>query len=413
MKLDYKKTFLLGLGFFSISLVWPLYNFYIPLFLKEYINSQFWINAIMTLDNILAVTLIPFFASLSDRTNNRFGRRMPFLLIGIPLSAILFSILPRYTSFFSLITILFFFNMSMSIYRAPTIALMPDITPAPLRSKANGIINFMGGLASVLVLFVGAVLYDMNPSLPFVSSSGLMIIAVFLLFIFIKEPKQASKEEENKVSITYALKDIFLGKDKTTLYLLLAIFFWFVGYQGMEATFSNYSVYFLGIRESMGSMILGSFAATFLIFAIPSGFIGTKFGKKKTILVGITGLIIVFALLAMVRTTTSIFSLPFNVIMMILFSIGGFFWACININSYPLVVEMTTEDKIGTYTGLYYFFSSLAAITGPLAFGLFVDLIGYESMFITGATSYGIAFLCIWRIHHNSKKAKELAKAEA
>lgn len=398
MKLDYKRTFLLGLGFFSISLAWPLYNFYVPLFLKEYINSQFLINAVMTLDNILAITLIPYFGSLSDRTNNRFGRRMPFLLVGIPISAVLFSILPTYTSFFSLIAILFIFNLSMSIYRAPTVALMPDITPAPLRSKANGIINFMGGLASVLVLFVGAALYDMNKLLPFVSSSGLMVISVILLFLFIKEPKQGHIEEKEDARITQALKEIILGEDRTTLYLLLAIFFWFVGYQGMEATFSNYSVHFLGIKESAGSVILGSFAATFLIFAIPSGFIASKLGKRKTILTGITGLVVVFSLLSLVRANTTLFNLPFNVIMMALLAIGGFFWACININSYPMVVEMTTEDKVGTYTGLYYFFSSLAAITGPLLFGFFVDLIGYKSMFITGAIAYALAFLCIWKI---------------
>ncbi len=143
MKLDYKKTFILGLGFFAISLTWPLYNYYIPLFLKTYIKSQFWINSIMTLDNILAITLIPVFGSLSDRTNTRFGRRMPYLLIGIPISAILFALLPQYSSFTSLMIILISFNLAMAIYRAPTVALMPDITPRPLRSKANGIINFM------------------------------------------------------------------------------------------------------------------------------------------------------------------------------------------------------------------------------------------------------------------------------
>ncbi|GAB6087585.1 MFS transporter [Alkaliphilus crotonatoxidans] len=398
MKLDYKKTFILGLGFFAISLVWPLYNYYIPLFLKEYINSQFWINTIMTLDNVLAVTLIPFFGSLSDRTQSRFGRRMPFLLIGIPLSALLFTLLPTYSGFYSLIGILFVFNLSMAIYRAPTVALMPDITPPPLRSRANGVINFMGGLASVLVLFVGAYLYDINSSLPFISSGALMFLAVFLLFIFIKEPKQLQKADKVKMNITHALKEIIFSQDKTTLYLLLAIFFWFVGYQGMEATFSNYSVHFLGIRESAGSIILGSFAATFLLFAIPSGLIASKVGKTKTILAGIGGLVTVFILLSTIRNTTSFFSLPFNIIMMILFAVGGFFWACININSYPMVVEMTTEDKVGTYTGLYYFASSLAAITGPLIFGMFVDLIGYQSMFITGAAAFALAFICILKI---------------
>lgn len=402
MKLNYRKTFVLGLGFFCISLVWPLYNFYIPLFLKNYINSQFWINSIMTFDNILAISLIPFFASLSDRTRTPFGRRMPFLLIGIPISAILFIILPRYTSFLTLIVILFFFNLSMSIYRAPTVALMPDITPAPLRSKANGIINFMGGLASVLVLSVGALLYSWNPNAPFVGTAVLMFMALAVLFFTIKEPNVGVPAEEDKINIIGTIKEIVKAEDKTVMYILLAIFFWFVGYQGVEATFSNYSVYFLNIGEKMGSLILSTFAGAFLVFAIPSGFVATKFGKVRTIKVGIIGLMVVFGLLGLVRATTSVANIPYNVIMMILFGIGGFCWACININSYPMVVEATTSDKIGTYTGLYYFFSSLAAITGPLIFGFFVDVLGFKVMFFTGSVSFLLALLCVLKIKPKS-----------
>jgi len=398
MRLNYKKTFILGLGFFAISLVWPLYNYFVPLFLKSYIDSQFLINSVMTLDNILAVSLIPFFGSFSDKTNTRFGRRMPFLLIGIPISAILFSILPTYSSFVSLIIILFILNLSMAIYRAPTVALMPDITPAPLRSKANGIINFMGGLASVLVLAVGGMLYEVNRFLPFVSTSILMILALLMLYIFIKEPKVGVDNEEEKIGIFKAMKEIINNKDKTALYILFAIFFWFVGYQGVEATFSVYSVHFLGIKESAGSLILSTFAGTFLLFSIPSGFIASKLGKRKTILIGIVGLAIVFTLLSFVRTTTTFLSLPFNILMMLLLGIGGVFWALININSYPMVVETTTDEKIGTYTGLYYFFSSLAAILGPLLFGFFVDLIGFETMFLTSAFSFVLAFIFIFSI---------------
>jgi maltose/moltooligosaccharide transporter len=409
MKLDYKRTFILGLGFFAISLVWPLYNYYIPLFLRKFIDSQFWINSIMTLDNILAISLIPFFGSMSDRVNTKYGRRMPFLLIGIPISAILFATLPFHRGFLSIILLLFIFNLSMSIYRAPTVALMPDITPAPLRSKANGIINFMGGLASVLVLSVGAILYDINNSLPFFLTTVLMFVALGLLYLFIKEPAMGEKSEGERVSIIKAIGEIVTSKDKSTLYILLAIFFWFVAYQGVEATFSNYSVQFLGIKESSGSIILSAFAGCFLLFAIPSGFIAAKVGKRRTILIGIVGLATVFTLLAFVRTTTTLsikafnIILPFNIIMMILMGIGGFFWACININSYPMVVEATTEEKIGTYTGIYYFFSSLAAITGPLVFGLLVDLIGFGSMFITSSASFMIAFVCILSIKPDKK----------
>lgn len=391
MKLDIKKTFILGLGFFAVSLVWPLYNIYVPIFLRDFLDSQFQINAIMTLDNVLAVSLIPFIASLSDRTQTRFGRRMPYLIIGIPLSAIAFIMLPNYSGFLSFMLIITILNFSMAIYRAPTVALMPDITPAPLRSEANGIINFMGGLASVFVLIGGSFLYKTNKNLPFVLTAILMLFALAMLIRFIKEPKIGVEAKEDRVNLRASIKEIIVDSDKSTALILLAIFFWFVGYQGVEATFSNYCVQFLGLEVTDASLILGFFALSFLAFAIPAGFIGTRFGKRKTILVGLIGDTVVFLSLFTIGTI-----FPYNqIIMMILMLIGGFFWALININSYPMVVERTTELKIGTYTGLYYFASSLAAISGPLFIGAFVDFIGFKSMFIITAISYFIAFLFI------------------
>ena len=391
MKLDVKKTFLLGLGFFSVSLVWPLYNVYVPIFLRDFFDSQFVINAVMTLDNLLAVTLIPFIASLSDRTNTRFGRRMPFLMIGIPISAITFVILPNYVGFFSFMVLITILNFSMAIFRAPTVALMPDITPAPLRSKANGIINFMGGLASVFVLIGGSMLYKANPNYPFIFTAIMMFFALFMLMKFIKEPKIGEKAAEERISIIKSIQEIIQDTNKTTFYILLAIFFWFVGYQGVEATFSNYCVYFIGINEADASLILGFFALSFLIFAIPAGFIGSKIGKRKAILIGIIGDGVIFMLLACIGTL-----IPFNkMLMMMLMLIGGIFWALININSYPMVVERTSEEKIGTYTGLYYFSSSLAAITGPLVLGGIIDLTSFASTFIFTAFAFVLAFVCV------------------
>lgn len=391
MKLDVKKTFLLGLGFFAVSLVWPLYNIYVPIYLRDFLDSQFQINAVMTLDNILAVSMIPFIASLSDRTHTRFGRRMPYLMVGIPLAAIAFILLPNYTSFLTFMLIITVLNFSMAIFRAPTVALMPDITPAPLRSKANGIINFMGGLASVFVLIGGAVLYKINPNYPFVFTAVMMFFALFMLMKFIKEPMLGETSAEKRISLRTSIKEIWTDKDRTTLFILFAIFFWFVGYQGVEATFSNYCVQFLGLEVSDASLILGFFALSFLIFSIPAGFIGAKFGKRKTILVGLAGDACVFILLALVGTL-----IPFNqLLMMGLMLIGGFFWALININSYPMVVERTSEDKIGTFTGLYYFSSSLAAISGPLILGGLIDLTSFVATFLFTASSYFVAYVFI------------------
>ena len=393
MKLDIKKTFLLGLGFFSVSLVWPLYNVYVPIFLRDFLDSQFLINVVMTLDNILAVSMIPFIASMSDRTHTRFGRRMPYLMVGIPLSAIAFVILPHYTSFLTFMMIITVLNFSMAIFRAPTVALMPDITPAPLRSKANGIINFMGGLASVFVLVGGSFLYKANPNYPFIFTAIMMFFALFMLMKFIKEPNVGEKAAEERVSIRKSIHEIWTDSDKSTLFILLAIFFWFVGYQGVEATFSNYCVQFLGLEVSDASLILGFFALSFLVFSIPAGFIGSKLGKRKTILIGLVGDAVVFLLLSLVGTV-----LPFSqLLMMGMMLIGGFFWALININSYPMVVERTTEAKIGTFTGLYYFASSLAAISGPLILGGIIDLTSFVATFLFTALAYLIAFTFIFK----------------
>jgi len=391
MKLNVKKTFLLGLGTFSIFLVWPIYNIYVPIFLRDFLDSQFQINAIMTLDNILAVFMIPFIASLSDRTQTRFGKRMPFLMIGMPLSAVALILLPNYTSFLNIMFIIFILNLSMAIFRAPTVALMPDVTPVALRSKANGIINFMGGFGTFLVLMGGSFLYRINRNLPFVLTAALIFLSLLLLVKFIKEPNDAEAREEVSVRLFKSIQRIKKNKDSTTAYILFAKFFWFIGYQGLEATFSNYCVHFLGLDVSDASFILSFFALSFIISAIPAGYIGSYLGKKRTILIGLVGDVVVFALLG---TLGTIFQ--FNqVVMMGMMFLGGFFWALTNINSYPMLIERASEGNIGTYTGFYFFSASLAAIVGPLIIGTFVDLISFSLTFPITAISYFIAFLLI------------------
>lgn len=373
-KLSYRKTFLLGFGFFCISLVWPLYNNFVPIFLSKYVSSTFLIGIIMTFDNIAAVTLQPLLGGLSDRTNTKFGKRMPYLLIGIPLSALFFTMIPFEFSLLSLIAFAMLFNIAMSIYRAPTVALMPDLTPAEHRSKANGIINFMGGVGTAIALSAGSLIYDVDRRLPFIGTAVIMIIALAILYKTIKEPKKAvSQEKEEHHGIVAAFLEVLRDKDKSALLLLFAIFFWFVGYQGIEALFSLYVVKFLGFSESAAGFTLFFFSAAFIAFSIPSGYLASAIGRRRTIKLGLTGLMLVFVGVVFVKSL---------LILRILMAVGGLFWACININSYPMVVQMTTDDKIGAYTGLYYFFASMAAIVGPPLFGAFIDVVGFGVMFV-------------------------------
>jgi maltose/moltooligosaccharide transporter len=400
-KLNYKNTFLLGFGFFCISLVWPLYNAFVPVFLNKYISSALMIGFIMTFDNIAAITLQPFFGAMSDRTKTKFGRRMPYLMVGIPLSAVFFTLIPFEFSLVSLIVVAMGFNIMMSVYRAPTVALMPDLTPSVHRSKANGIINLMGGLGAVLALFVGPKLYEMNRVYPFAAAAVIMIIALFILIKTIKEPEKAAVEEKERTGIIKAFFEVISAKDKSALLILISIFLWFVAYQGVEALFTLYGLNHLGLKESTSTFLLSFFSLTFLAFAIPSGFIATKIGRRKTIMIGLTGMLVIFMAMTFLKNPTYIG---------VVLGIGGIFWALININSYPMVVEMTSDDKIGAYTGLYYFFSSLAAITGPPLLGFIIDFVGYGSLFIISVTFLLLAFITMMFVRQGeSKKAVDKA----
>lgn len=392
MKLDYKKTLLIGLAFFSASMVWPIYNSYVPIFLEKYLSSTFLIGIIMTIDNIFAVVFQPIFGALSDKVNTRYGRRMPFLLVGVPLGAIFFSLIPFEFSLASLMLFVILTNFSMSIYRAPAVALMPDLTPPPLRSKANGVINLMGGIAAVIAFGAGGALYKIDRHYPFFMASIIMVIAVILLYSFVKEPKNIHKKSETEDDAAVKDKSKLRGQFLSLVFLLLAIFFWFSGYQAVEAFFSLYGKHILGINEGDASILLMFFSASFVIFSIPAGIIATKFGRKRTIMTGIVGLLIIFIALTMIRSVA---------IIRILLIIGGLLWGSINVNSYPMVVEMATSGGIGKYTGYYYFFSSMAAIVSPALFGWIRDLVdSYQPLFIYAAVSFLFALFFMMLVKH-------------
>lgn len=394
MKLDSKKIFILGLGFFGINLLWPVYNAFVPIMLEQYTTKATLIGLIMTIDNLFAVIFQPIFGAMSDRTRSRFGRRMPYILIGLPISAILFSIVPYTSSLKSLMLTVIIMNFTMSIYRAPTVALMPDVTPSPLRSKANGIVNFMGGLAAVIAYLIGGVLYKKNPTYPFHLSSIVMIIALIILYIFIKEPIDFIIEKKVKRE-----RNTDIGKTRSLIFLLLAIFFWFTGYNAVETFFSLYGQHVLNIDPSKASILLSLFSASFLVFAIPSGYLGTKIGRRKTILIGLIGVILVFAPLIFIKNVTLI---------TILLVVGGGFWAMININSYPMIVEIAPKNGVGAYTGYYYFFSASSAVASPILFGRIKDLLGsYDILFLYSVISFIIALSCMNFVKHGDVELDE------
>jgi Na+/melibiose symporter-like transporter len=382
MKLDYGRTFLLGFGFFGVSVIWGTYNAFVPVFLDQRFGlDPAVIGFFMTLDNIAALFIQPPVGAWSDRLRTRIGRRMPFILVGAPLAALAFGwiplagVLPLFVA--GTTTLL----LSMALWRTPVVALMPDITPSPLRSQANGIINFMGGVGAITSFLVGASLYEMNPAYPFWMGSLLVIISSLLVFLFVREPKTFEAAEEQP-SLINSVREVLQDKDKSTVRILLAILFWFVGYSAIEAFFNLYATNHLGLTAADGTRLLGQLSLIFVIFALPAGYLGGRFGRRPMIMIGIVlmaAVILGIYLLPIATLTTALTRLPVLgvvPVLGVLLMLAGIAWSLININSLPMVVDMTTAAKVGTYTGLYYLFSTLAAIVGPNVNGWIVQLTG-------------------------------------
>lgn len=383
MKYNIGKTFLLGLGFFGVSVIWSVYNAYVPVFLQSrFALSTGFIGIFMTLDNVAALFIQPAVGAWSDRLRTPIGRRMPFILIGAPIAALAFLVLPKAMAlpvfFFAACALL----LAMALWRTPIVALMPDITPSKYRSQANGVINFMGGIGAIVAFLIGATLYEKNPTYPFYLGSILVLLAAILVFIFVKEPKKFEHSEEKSPSLMESVKEIFKEKDANTLRILLAIFFWFIAYNGIEAFFTLYGKNFLGISESDASRLLGQLSTFFVLFALPSGYIGAAVGRKKTIIAGILLMGACIASLFFIPTTTLttlLTTLPLLgkvPVIGVVLMITGIAWSLININSLPMVVDMTEANRIGTFTGLYYLFSTLAAILGPILYGYIIQFSG-------------------------------------
>ena len=264
----------------------------------------------------------------------------------------------------------------MAFWRTPVVALMPDITPSEKRSQANGIINFMGGLGAIIAFLAGSAMYKINPGFPFWVGSGLVILAALMVYLFIKEPTEFVETE--RYNIIGSLVEVWKDRDKSAIRLLFAIFFWFLGYTAIEAFFTLYAKNYLGLSEADGSRLLGHLSLLFVLFAIPSGLIGGNLGRRGTISTGIillAGVIFGISITPISTLTNVLTKLPvlgeipgISIFLML----GGIAWSLININSLPMVVDMTSMERIGTFTGLYYLFSTLSAILGPISNGLLI-----------------------------------------
>lgn len=388
-RLNYGKTFLLGFGFFGVSVVWGVYNAFVPIFLSEKFHiDPALIGFFMTLDNIAALFIQPPVGAWSDRLRTPLGRRIPFIIIGAPITALAFGLIPTASIIPIFVACTATTLLSAALWRTPVVALMPDITPSAFRSQANGVINFMGGVGSIIALQTGGLLYKMSPNFPFWLGSALVLLSALIVYLFIEEPKEY-EQTERQPGMFASLREVLNDEDKSGLRLLLAIFFWFVGYSAVETFFTLYARNRLGLEVGDSATLLSVLPLFFVLFAIPSGFLARRIGRRTTITIGLMMLIFMLILLYITPASallTGIAPLPVVGIPLeeggarmltlagVLLILGGIGWSFVNINSLPMVVDLTGAARIGTFTGLYYLFSTLSAIAGPNLNGWAVQL---------------------------------------
>lgn len=431
MKLNNKRTFLVGLAFLSICAFWQMYDNVIPMILTNTFHlNETYSGIIMAVDNVLALFLLPLFGSLSDKADTKIGKRMPFILFGTGCAIILMNILPILDNSYyakgsvfkvvSFVVVLGLLLIAMGTYRSPAVALMPDVTPKPLRSKANAIINLMGAVGGMIYLAIAAVLYPkaktanvphVDYQILFIVVAAIMFIAVALLYIFVKEPKlveENRKLEEQHPEWNLAEDDgsgreVLPADVKRSLgFLLASIALWFIGYNAVTTWFTTYVSVVMGEGLGGASTCLLVATAGAIVSYIPIGNIASKIGRKKTIMGGIILLATMFFLGFVL---TSIFT-SINAIMYVSFALVGLAWAAINVNSLPMVVEMCKGSDIGKFTGYYYTASMAAQIVTPALAGTLMRLISYKVLFIYASIFVLLSFVTMTQVKHGDQKVE-------
>ena len=442
MKLNNKRTILVGLAFLSICAFWQMYDNVIPLILtKTFHMNETYSGAIMAADNILALFLLPFFGSLSDRTSTKLGKRMPFILFGTGCAVILMNLLPLLDNSYaaepsplklaSFVIVLALLLIAMGTYRSPAVALMPDVTPKPLRSRANAIINLMGAVGGVFYLAFAAVLYpnskvkaleeagkhvDYQPL--FLIVSAVMFLAVGILFLTIRERKLTEENQaleaqhpEWNLAVDDGSGNEALPKPvkRSLAFLLASIALWFIGYNGVTTWFSTYVDVVMGQGLGGASQCLLIATVGAVVSYIPIGALAAKIGRKRTIQIGIVLLAACFAM-GYVLTTMYTTITP---VMFVVFALVGFAWAAINVNSLPMVVEMCKGSDIGKFTGYYYTASMAAQVVTPIVAGTLMRKIDYRVLFPYAALFVALSFVTMLFVHHGDAKAEAKKGLEA
>ena len=412
MKLNYKRTFFIGFAFLAISAFWQMYDNIVPLILQNTFHlSESVIGVIMAIDNVLAVFLLPIIGTFSDKVDTPLGKRTPFIIGGTAAAVILMLMLPVADKMGNMILFVVALGatlLAMAMYRSPAVALMPDLTPKPLRSKANAIINLMGAIGGVYTLILISTLVGegKTPSYLsiFIGVAFIMVLSVVMLLITTNEKKIAKQialeypEQEEEVLVTAEGK-LEPAVKKSLILILLSVLFWFAAYNAVTTAFSRYAVTVWGMENGGYANCLMTATVAAIISYIPIGIIASKIGRKKTILIGIALMGSCFLMAAFMPEYHPIINVGFCMI--------GFGWAAIGVNSLPMVVEMSKSGDIGKYTGLYYTFSMSAQIATPILSGMLLDFVSYRTLFPYAVVFSALAFITMSMVKHGDNRPEK------
>ena len=454
MKLNYKRTILVGMAFFLISAFWQAYDAIIPLILTNHFGlPQTASGTVMSIDNVLAVFLLPIFGALSDKVSTRFGKRTPFILIGSVIAMVSFvalTFIDNYqiakvvaagipemvqsgaedemirkltveltianpAPFIGFIATLLVVLLAMATFRSPAVALMPDVTVKPLRSKANAIINLTGTAGAMLVLALGIVFatsknHYMQYTGYVVAVVGIMLIGLVVFLFTVKEKKWADEMAEESVRLgleestdeevdNTEKRKLSRGEMTSLLLILASVALWYIGYNSITSKYSVYATNVLGFDFNL-TLIIAQAAA--IVSYIPVGIIASKIGRRKTILAGILILASAFFIGNFITPNTP------EIVMYPVFILAGIGWATINVNSFPMVVELARGGDVGKYTGYYYTASMSAQIVAPILSGFLYDLIGIRYVFFAFGTIFVLfSFVTMFFVKHGDSKVIE------
>lgn len=434
MKLDTKRTVLVGFAFLSICAFWQMYDNLVPLILTNTFHLNETISgAIMAADNVMALFLLPLFGGLSDKCTSRLGRRRPFILFGTLAAICLMLLLPLFADSYHaapgggkialFICVLGLLLVAMGTYRSPAVALMPDITPKPLRSKANAIINLMGAVGGILYLLITTFLYHVKSEtyvsfFPlFAIVAGIMAAAMAVVMFFVNEPELVKKQQEydrkhpeDDLTEHTAQGDTLPADVKKSLtFLLVSISLWFVGYNGVSTWFSVYAENIWGMSLGQANTCLTIATGGAILSYIPIGTVASHIGRRKTIRFG--ALLLSGSFLAAFLLTMALEG--FSPVLYVLFLLVGLAWASINVNSLPMVVEMCKGSEVGKFTGLYYTFSMSAQIITPIVAGWLLRNVSYRALFPYAAVFVFASFLTMGFVRHGDNKVPAKKGLEA